>query len=156
MIRSKTFFLRVCTTAIAALFLTACVPPPNGQEPLGSVTIDLSEQHAYLYRPDGSLAGRVPISSGANGRTPTGVFKVYRKNRVGTASSDHQVHMDYFTVFNGGIGMHGIPWKNNRANRLWSPLGQQPVSHGCIRMNDSDAKWVYEQLPYGAGVRVVK
>jgi lipoprotein-anchoring transpeptidase ErfK/SrfK len=64
--------------------------------------------------------------------------------------------MDFFTVFNGGVGFHGIPWKYHRGNRLDTPLGQRPVSHGCVRMPDDVAPWIFEQLPDGAEVRVVK
>jgi lipoprotein-anchoring transpeptidase ErfK/SrfK len=140
----------------ACLFLQPSVASAQGSGPLGSVTISLSEQQAYLYRPDGSLVTKVPVSSGSRGRTPKGTYHVYRKVRVGTSGTDRNVHMDFFTVFNGGIGMHGIPWSRNRGNRLATPLGVRPVSHGCIRMNDADAEWIYNNLPYGAEVRVVK
>jgi lipoprotein-anchoring transpeptidase ErfK/SrfK len=55
---------------------------------------------------------------------------------------------------NGGIGFHGIPVKNGTP--LATPLGQRPVSAGCIRMADNDAKAVFDQLPVGASVTVTR
>ncbi len=149
------------TLAIAAamvvLIASACAPgpPPIGQRgPLGSAHLNLTQQHVFLYDPQGVLVARVPVSSGASGRTPTGTFRVTRKSRVGTSSGNHSVHMDYFTRFNGGIGFHGIPWKYDRSRRINTPLGLRPVSAGCVRMNDDIAQWIYEALPVGAPVYV--
>lgn len=139
------------------IIASACVPtvpPPEFRGPLGSIDLNLSQQHVYLYSPGGHLLARAPVSSGASGRTPTGTFRVTRKSRVGTSSGDHSVHMDYFTRFYGGIGFHGIPWKSSRNRRISTPLGIRPVSAGCVRMEDHVAEWIYNQLPVGAPVRV--
>jgi lipoprotein-anchoring transpeptidase ErfK/SrfK len=64
--------------------------------------------------------------------------------------------MDYFSRFDKGIGFHGIPWRKNRSNRLWTPLGVRGVSHGCIRMRDNSARWIYEKAPIGTPVVVQK
>jgi len=123
--------------------------------PLGWVEVRLAEQHAYLYRPDGTLAARVPVSTGAAGsRTPRGSFTVQRKQASTRASSDLRVGMDWFVAFKGGYALHGIPWRSNRSNRLATPLGQRPVSHGCVRMDDEVARWVFHELPMGARVVV--
>ena len=37
---------------------------------------------------------------------------------------------------------------------LSTPLGLRPVSHGCIRMADDAAKFLYDNLPIGATVTV--
>jgi lipoprotein-anchoring transpeptidase ErfK/SrfK len=116
--------------------------------------VDLSEQHAYLFWSDGTLAARVPVSTGAGDSTPVGEFRLYQKQPVGTASSDRSVHMDHFSVFVGGVGFHGIPWRGHRGNRLPTPLGERPVSHGCIRMADGYARFIYDSLPLGSSVVV--
>ena len=118
------------------------------------MVIDLSEQHAYLLWPDGRLASRAPVSTGANGRTPVGEYRVYQKQELGTSLADRSVRMRYFTVFNGHIGMHGPPFRGNRANELYTPLGERPVSRGCVRMTEGHARWIYESLPVGAPVIV--
>jgi lipoprotein-anchoring transpeptidase ErfK/SrfK len=57
------------------------------------------------------------------------------------------------TRFNGGIGFHGIPRQGSTA--LKTPLGVKPVSHGCIRMADADAQWIYENVGRGTPVNVI-
>jgi lipoprotein-anchoring transpeptidase ErfK/SrfK len=139
--------------APVVVVLAGCVPAPAGTQ-LGSVIVDLSEQHAYLFWSDGTLAARVPVSTGAGDSTPVGEFRLYQKQPVGTASSDRSVHMDHFSVFVGGVGFHGIPWRGHRGNRLPTPLGERPVSHGCIRMADGYARFIYDSLPLGSSVVV--
>ncbi|MGE0726455.1 MAG: L,D-transpeptidase family protein [Acidimicrobiia bacterium] len=121
----------------------------------GSVVVDLSEQHLHVYNAAGAHISSWPISTGAPGNeTPTGSFAVQARQRVGTAKDAETVHMDYFTVFNGNIGFHGIPWVGSRDDRLWTPLGQYGVSHGCIRMEDANARYLYTFLADGAPVIV--
>ena len=120
-----------------------------------AVVIDLTTQHATVLDPDGVEIMRLPVSTGGPGtETPEGVFEVSSRQRVGTAEGDDDVHMDFFTVFNGDIGFHGIPWVGTRDERLWTPLGEFGVSHGCIRMADLDAEYLYTYLPDGAPVIV--
>ena len=120
-----------------------------------SVVIDLSEQYLSVYNAGAQLITRWPISTGGPGReTPTGSFQVQSRQLVGTSSGDARVHMDFFTVFNGDIGFHGIPWVSTRDDRLWTPLGEYGVSHGCIRMEDANAEYLYSFLPDGAPVEV--
>ncbi len=37
---------------------------------------------------------------------------------------------------------------------MWSPLGVKPVSHGCVRLADANAKELYARLAVGALVTV--
>lgn len=120
-----------------------------------SVIVDLSDQRVLVHNGRGDLVTYWPISTGGPGyETPTGSFVVQSRQRVGTSSGDERVHMDYFTVFNEDIGFHGIPWVSTRDNRLFTPLGEYGVSHGCIRMEDSNAEYLYSFLADGAPVEV--
>jgi len=120
-----------------------------------AVVIDLTAQRAIVLDPDGVEIVRLLVSTGGPGsETPEGDFAVVGRQRVGTAKGDGGVHMDFFTVFNGDIGFHGIPWAWTRDDRLWTPLGEYGVSHGCIRMADHDAEYLYTYLPDGAPVLV--
>lgn len=120
-----------------------------------SVVVDLSDQHLTVYNAAGAEVSRWPISTGAPGdETPAGSFAVQSRQRVGTAKDAETTHMDFFTVFNGNIGFHGIPWVGTRDQRLPTPLGIEGVSHGCIRMEDVNAEYLYTFLPDGAPVTV--
>jgi lipoprotein-anchoring transpeptidase ErfK/SrfK len=119
------------------------------------VVVDLSEQRAYVYDGDGLLKREILVSTGGPGhRTRIGTFRVTSRTRLGRAGGDYSVRMDYFTRFDKGIGFHGIPWRGSRDNRLTTPLGKRGVSHGCVRMADSNARWLYLELKEGDQVVV--
>lgn len=113
--------------------------------------VSLRRQHAYVVFA-GQVVRDIPISSGAFGRTPRGVFRVYSRARATSAETNRAVTMAYMTRFNGGIGFHGIPRRNGRP--LYTPLGRRPVSHGCIRMADANARYIYSTVPNGTVVVV--
>jgi len=78
---------------------------------------------------------------------------VQSKSELAYSATDYpSITMQSMTRFNGGIGFHGIPVKNGE--RLDTPLGQRPVSAGYIRLDDADAKIVFDMLPVGADVIV--
>lgn len=117
---------------------------------ISRVVVDLSEQRAYVYNSDGSLNRVILVSTGGPGyATRIGSFGVTSRTHVGRAGGDQSVRMDYFTRFDKGIGFHGIPWRGSRTNRLSTPLGKRGVSHGCVRMADSNARWLYLTLKDG-------
>ena len=124
------------------------VPRPA---PKWVVLVSLSRQHAYVTF-GGRIVRDIPISSGSRGRTPAGRFRVSSKSRATSANGNPSVTMAYMTRFNGGIGFHGIPRKNGRP--LSTPLGRRAVSHGCIRMADTNAKFVFQTVPKGSLVVV--
>jgi hypothetical protein len=108
----------------------------GAQDSIGWIDVNIRRQQAVVFAPDGSVLREIPISSGANGRTPTGVYAVQKKSSSTVATSNPAVSMRWMTNFNGGIGFHGIPRQNGVA--LSTPLGQRAVSHGCIRMADEN------------------
>lgn len=146
----------------AALTVTLTPAAASGAEPdttrprAHRVVVVLDEQHAYVYDRDDALIARWPVSTGGPvHRTPVGAYRVTTRTRVGTAGGDPRVHMDWFTRFRGGIGFHGIPWRDERSQRFSTPLGQRAVSHGCVRMADHHARRLYLELPDSASVRVI-
>jgi lipoprotein-anchoring transpeptidase ErfK/SrfK len=144
----------ICFVAILACmgFQTASAGAQGGVVP-AKIDVSIKLQRAYVYGSDGSLMREIPISSGRGGRTPLGHFRVTTKSEWTTATSNPKVHMRWMTRFNGGIGFHGIPRSGNVA--LKTPLGVRPVSHGCIRMADVDAQWIYQWVPRGTPVNVI-
>ena len=123
----------------------------NGQWARAVVT--LSDEIATFYDGAGNIVLQAPISSGKDDLTPTGTFHVQSKSERAYAGGGSGVYMNWMTRFNGGIGFHSIP-KESDGTDLPTPLGQRPVSHGCIRMADDQAKIVFENLPIGAVVEI--
>ena len=117
--------------------------------------VDLSTQMAYFYK-GSTLVKSFPIASGKPS-TPsdTGTFFVHTKYTVqtmrGGSGADAYVtpNVPWVTYYNNGEAFHGAPW----SQAYYIPAGK-PVSHGCLNMNVSDAKWVYDFLPIGSMVQV--
>jgi lipoprotein-anchoring transpeptidase ErfK/SrfK len=166
------------TTSIAPPDTSIATPttlaPPNPVKPsriklprrkvsIAYARIVLDEQQAYFYNNRRKLIARLPVSTGLEGSTPIGRFKVFSRSAQTFYIPRPQEKMKYMTRFtvgrNGGnIGFHGIPYVATKKGtlRFPTPLGIAPSSHGCIRMLDSHARWVFNNLPQGATVTVVK
>ncbi len=196
---------RFALAAVGALFLSACqlphfVPskmevarrailvqpvesshPPlfvwHGSDQPGSVnvTIDLSDQKAYIFKNRQNI-GWSYVATGRSGfRTPTGTFVISEKvvnkrsNRYGSivdargnvvksnaVAGVHRVpaggkflgaKMPYWMrLTNYGVGMHAGP----------IPHPGSPASHGCIRLPYAFAQQIYDEAPSGTRVTIVQ
>ncbi len=137
------------------------------------VTIDLSEQKAYIFR-NSENVGWSYVATGRSGfRTPTGTFVISEKvvnkrsNKYGSivdangnvirGNATAGVHsaaggrfqgakMPYWMrLTNNGVGMHAGPIPNPGS----------PASHGCIRLPYTMAQQLYEAAPSGTRVTIV-
>lgn len=138
------------------------------------VTIDLSEQRAYIFRNNENI-GWSYVATGRNGyRTPTGTFVITEKvvnkrsNKYGSivdangntvrSNATAGVHgvpsggkfvgakMPYWMrLTNYGVGMHAGPIPNPGS----------PASHGCIRLPYDMAARIFEVAPSGTRVTIV-
>ncbi len=123
----------------------------------------LDEQRAYFYNSNRRLIATVPVSTGVDDQTPTGIFTVFSKSEKTFYAPNPRERMRYMTRFTvgrrgGNIGFHGIPYTVTKSGEVphYTPLGLAPSSHGCIRMRVSDAKWVFENMALGSVVSVVR
>jgi lipoprotein-anchoring transpeptidase ErfK/SrfK len=145
----------------------------SGQPGPVRVTIDLSEQKAYIFRNSENI-GWSYVATGRNGySTPTGSFVITEKvvdkrsNKYGSivdadgdvlrSNATAGVHsaaggrflgakMPYWMrLTNNGIGMHAGP----------IPHPGSPASHGCIRLPYDMAQRIYEAAPSGTRVTIV-
>ncbi len=152
------------TTAVS----TPTVAVPARQQQRTRVTIAysrvvLDEQRAYFYNSNRRLIATLRVSTGVDEQTPLGVFTVYSKSETTFFTPKPSERMRYMTRFTvgrrgGNIGFHGIPYTVTKFGEvpMYTPLGLAPSSHGCIRMKEADARWVFENMPLGATVSVVR
>jgi L,D-transpeptidase catalytic domain/Putative peptidoglycan binding domain len=91
---------------------------------------------------DGELFRAVHTSTGAGGGTPSGTFRVYRKETM-SWSYPFSVWMPYASYFVGGIAMHEYP-----------SVPSYPASHGCVRLPAGDAARIYRFAGIGTPVHV--
>ncbi len=113
-------------------------------EPDLLVTVDLSEQRAWITQ-GGKVIDSTKISSGRKGyATPTGRFVVTDKHRTHTSNLYHVV-MPWFMRLNcSAIGLHS------------GHVTGRPASHGCIRLPYEKAKAFFSIVKVGDEVEIVE
>jgi lipoprotein-anchoring transpeptidase ErfK/SrfK len=108
------------------------------------IVIVRHEYRLYYYE-RGALVRRFDVALGRPGyRTPLGYFKIYGKRKpAGGALGACAM----FYRHRGGIAIHGTnePWLLSR------PIPRD-FSHGCARMYNSQALWLYDRVPVGTYV----
>lgn len=154
---------KLCTR-IAALFLLAAVLA--GAFPVNAAAAQSNKPYLIkvnkkmctitVYKQDKKGAYSVPVkamlcSTGAD--TPTGTFKTPEKYRWRLLMGD--VWGQYSTRIVRGVLFHSVWYyaKNEAtmSNHQYNNLGKM-VSHGCVRVNVEDAKWIYDNCPLGTTV----
>ena len=128
---------------VTSALLRATRPVPMLDRPGKRVEILLARQVA-LEIVDNRVDRVFHISSGAGGRTPSGAFRVYRKERM-SWSVPFSTWMPWASYFTGGIAMHAYP-----------SVPEYPASHGCVRMMARDAPLMYAFATYGTPIDVVR
>ena len=95
-----------------------------------------------------SLNRRYVCSTG-KASTPTviGEYQVYGKGY----SFGHGYTCYYYTQFYGDYLFHSSPYYVN-SNRVMDPTMGVPSSAGCVRLEIQNAKWIYDNIPYGTKV----
>jgi PKD repeat protein len=100
------------------------------------VEVSKGRQVLFLVR-EGRVGLVVPVSTGATGNTPVGVWHVYRR----VAGWDWVLW--YPTYFTGAFAIHGYP-----------EVPAYPASHGCVRVPMWVAPRLFEADDYGTTVYV--
>jgi lipoprotein-anchoring transpeptidase ErfK/SrfK len=135
------------------------VPPNRLTDAKTQVVVDLSDRRTYVYAADEVIAS-YPIAVGKKGwETPTGSFQVIHMRhypiwrhpitgKVFEAGTDSPLGDRWIGFWSDGrneIGFHGTPEVD---------LVGTAVSHGCLRMRNSDVRLLYEQVSLGTTVLV--
>jgi lipoprotein-anchoring transpeptidase ErfK/SrfK len=135
------------------------VPSNNLVSGKTEVIVDLSDRRTYVYVGDEVIAS-YPIAVGKKGwETPTGSFQVIHMRhypvwrhpitgkvfKSGTDSPLGDRWIGFWSDGRNEIGFHGTPDID---------LVGTAVSHGCLRMRNSDVRLLYEQVSLGTTVLV--
>ncbi len=116
------------------------------QQPRGRwIEIDLSQQRLTAW--NGRTRVRSFIVSTGKQRTPTrrGTFTVqskYRSTRM-RGRGYNVANVPYAMYYSGGYAIHGAYWHKRFGT---------PVSHGCVNLRVSQARWLYNWAPRGTKV----
>jgi len=134
--------------------------------PRKGIVVNLSEMRVYYYRPDGQIKS-YPIGVGREGfSTPMGTSTVVRKAVGPTWRPTERMRREDPTlkpVYTAGpenpLGTHALylGWPQymlHGTNKPWG-IGRR-VSSGCVRMYNSAAEELYNTVPTGTPVAVVR
>ena len=105
-------------------------PEPRLHKPGRRIEVQLRRQLALLIEDD-KVVRAVHISSGAYGKTPSGSFRIYRKERY-SWSVPFKVWLPWASYFSGGVAFHEF-----------GSVPSYAASHGCIRVNHYDAEMLF-------------
>ena len=130
---------------------------------IGFVRVVLDEQKTYVFNTRRRLITTIPSSTGLDDTTPTGTFRVFSKSAQTFYAPNPAEKMKWMVRFTkgregGNIGFHGIPYrvKGSVEVPFPTPLGDEPSSHGCVRLAVRDARWLFENIGIGTTVSVVR
>jgi L,D-transpeptidase catalytic domain/Sporulation and spore germination len=105
--------------------------------------VEIHRDRGVLLTVEDAVVQRaVHTSTGAGGGTPSGTFRVYRKETY-SWSVPFSVWMPWASYFIGGIAMHEYP-----------DVPSYPASHGCVRLPAGEAQRIYLFAEYGTPVFV--
>jgi hypothetical protein len=128
------------------------VPAPGGR----TIVLDKSDQLVTLYEADGSAVDRFQCASGHT-YPRVGTYTVTSRKPQSMYLGDRTIffHFVIFTKADNGenIGFHSIP-----IDGAGNPVGGlgKPESHGCVRLANEKAAFVYDWARNGTQVVVVK
>src|SRR5690606_35183117 len=111
------------------------------------IVVDLSEQRVYAFE-NGVMVFTALVSTGLPA-TPTvlGDYKVYLRydaQRM-TGPGYDLPGVQWVQYFYQGYALHGTYWHENYG---------QPMSHGCVNLQNADALWLYNWATIGTPVHV--
>jgi lipoprotein-anchoring transpeptidase ErfK/SrfK len=119
--------------------------------PIYRIDVSIREQKVRIYDEDRLIKEWI-VSTGKNNSTPLGSFTTKNKGDW-FFSEKYQQGGKWWVAFQGNYLFHSIPMDRdqNVISEEAEKLGM-PVSHGCIRLKEEHAKWLYNNIPKGTPV----
>ena len=125
------------------------------------IGVSIAQQRVYVYGWDGSgyntELGSFKCSTGMDGYdTPVGTYQSGGKVTSGMwyYFADYNCYAKYAYRIVGGILFHSVLYNSNKkgpTNSSVNALGRK-ASHGCIRLAEKNAQWIFENCPEGTTV----
>ncbi|MDS0528138.1 L,D-transpeptidase [Clostridium sp. SHJSY1] len=120
------------------------------------VQVDLNNQKTNIYKGkknSWNLIKSFSCSTGTNGEeTPKGTYTIKEKG-AWFFSNSYKQGGKYWVQFYGNYLFHSLPYNEDKSKIVDFTLGK-PASHGCVRLGESDSKWIYDNIPRGSKVIV--
>lgn len=124
------------------------------------IDVDIANQIVTVYdAKDDSIVRQMICSTGYGNLTPRGTFymaqpKYPAERQEWYYFGEYEVYAKYASRIDGPFLFHSILYKSTRSGPTWASvhaLGSK-ASHGCVRLQVEDAKWVAENCMPGTRV----
>ena len=120
------------------------------------VQVDTSNQKTNIFkgkRNKWNLIKSFTCSTGIESeKTPSGIYTIKEKGTWFFSDAYNQGGK-YWVQFYGDYLFHSLPYDETQSTIVDYTLGT-PASHGCIRLAETDSKWVYDNIPKGSKVLI--
>ena len=117
------------------------------------IMTDTAKCQVGVYSGSYGKWSRVALWSCGPGKasTPTvkGEFKIYGR---GKSFGSKTYTCWYYTQFYGNYLFHSVLYNHGSMSKIQDGTLGRPVSHGCIRLDINNAKWLYDNIPNGTKV----
>ena len=121
------------------------------------IWVSLSMQRVNIFRGsqgNWDLCYSCVVGTGAPGTgTPVGVYTTTYKSAAGWTTSTYNVHPVVGFKSGTGYAFHSRLYYPNGKTMKDASIGY-PISHGCVRMYDTDVNYIYDNIPIGTTVVV--
>lgn len=132
-------------------------PPPTNTGAGRRIVYCNSCQLVWLVDEADYVVARFPVS-GRRATPAPGVYHVFRKLAMGRSKAHPDLRLPNFVGFAWGtttdIGFHGIPLRGDGSPIQSDAQLGTPLSSGCVREHQWDAKYLYDWTPEGTTVVV--
>jgi hypothetical protein len=120
------------------------------------VVFDEGTQRVWLVKADDSVERTYLVSGSLYDNLDPGTYAVYSRDKKawGIDGSELRRMVRFTTGAEAAIGFHNIPLLDGERVQTRDELGT-PLSHGCIRQKQPDAKALWDFAPLGTAVVVV-
>lgn len=163
--KTKSKFGRFCCALFAALMLLTSVSVPTDTYAATNkhpyyIKINRRQNCVTVYKLDEKGKYTIPVkamacSVGVNNATPTGTFHISNQYRWHTLMGN--VYGQYCSRIVDGVLFHSVYYSDTDPSTLaynsYNRLGTA-ASHGCVRLNVADAKWIYDNCASGTTVKI--
>ena len=145
------------TTSTTRPAVNPALGPPPASSGIGRRIVYCNScQRVWLVDEPDYVVATFPVSGRRYTPRP-GIYHVFRKLESGYSKA-HDLRLPYFVGFAWGsttdIGFHGIPLRSDGSPIESDAQLGQPLSSGCVRLQQLVAKALYEWTPEGTPVVV--
>lgn len=126
--------------------------------PQAWLDVNIAKQRVYIR--DGAnhnqVLYRMFCSTGKDNSTPRGTYYIQAERGTHFYNASEKEGANFYVSWknHGEYLFHTVPVdaNGNYKKSVADNIGHKPSSHGCVQLTIPDAKWVYQNVPYGMKV----